>query len=87
MTYEDALWVTMDDLKLEINSFELNLTRTNFSCKDLNEFMHYWVENGSDANRYLSIGLREDSSFNHIELLDQIDFASGRSNVGPFYFM
>ncbi|EFO85628.1 hypothetical protein CRE_01551 [Caenorhabditis remanei] len=87
LTYEDALWVTMDDLKLEINSFELNLTRTNFSCKDLNEFMHYWVESGSDANRYLSIGLREDSSFNHIELLDQTDFSSGRSHVGPFYFI
>ncbi|KAF1764973.1 hypothetical protein GCK72_004924 [Caenorhabditis remanei] len=74
--YMDGGWVTMDVLKSIRHSGSVELDRTNFSCKDINEYIHYWVNSEEDIIRDLSIGVNRKLKFNEQELLNKLAFAT-----------
>ncbi|KAF1764979.1 hypothetical protein GCK72_004930 [Caenorhabditis remanei] len=85
--YSDARWVTMDVLKSIKHSGNVELGETNFSYKDINEYIHYWVNSEEDLIRNLSIGLNRGLDFNEQELLNKLAFATCQRQYWKYYFI
>ncbi|EFO86025.1 hypothetical protein CRE_01933 [Caenorhabditis remanei] len=83
--YMDGGWVTMDVLKSIRHSGRVEFMLTNFSCKDFNEYIHYWVNSKEDIIRDLSIGLERD--FNERVLLDNLAFATCQCRYKTYHFI
>ncbi|EFO85763.1 hypothetical protein CRE_01549 [Caenorhabditis remanei] len=85
--YSDGRWVTMDVLKSIKHSETICLEHTNFSCKDINEYIHHWVNSREDLIRNLGIGIKGDLEFNEQELLDKLAFATCQRQYWKYYFI
>ncbi|KAF1764977.1 hypothetical protein GCK72_004928 [Caenorhabditis remanei] len=85
--YSDGRWVTMDVLKSIKHSETICLEHTNFSCKDINEYIHHWVNSREDLIRNLGIGIKGDLEFNEQELLDNLAFATCQCRDIKYYFI
>ena len=77
--------MTMDVLRSSRHSGRVALMLTNLSCKDFNEYIHYWVNSEEDLIRDLSIGLERD--FNERVLLDNLAFATCQCRYKKYHFM
>ncbi|CAL2031576.1 unnamed protein product [Caenorhabditis brenneri] len=68
MIYEQAKWITMDDIKSIRNAKKFSCTYTNFNSKDLNDFLHYWISCDEEMMEECEIGVG--GNFNFDEIFD-----------------
>ncbi|UMM16399.1 hypothetical protein L5515_013422 [Caenorhabditis briggsae] len=55
--YLDAHWVTLDNLKSIQNRCSVTSANTRFTCEDINDFIHFWINSENDLIERLKITL------------------------------
>ncbi|KAF1764723.1 hypothetical protein GCK72_004673 [Caenorhabditis remanei] len=57
--YNEAHWITLDNLKSMRNCKDVKLNRTNFTCEDIRKLIDYWTDCEEDMFRRLTIRLKD----------------------------
>ncbi|KAF1764013.1 hypothetical protein GCK72_003959 [Caenorhabditis remanei] len=58
--YKNGRWITLEDLKTIRNVLYVSLDSTIFNCRDINEFLHYWIN--CDEKMFVQMELQLDES-------------------------
>ncbi|EFP06961.1 hypothetical protein CRE_10342 [Caenorhabditis remanei] len=58
--YKNGRWITLNDLKTIRNVLYVYLDSTIFNCRDINEFLHYWIN--CDEKMFVQMELQLDES-------------------------
>ncbi|KAF1764747.1 hypothetical protein GCK72_004697 [Caenorhabditis remanei] len=85
--YKEARWATLDDLKSVKNECFVNLKSSNFDCKDLNEFLKYWVECDEAILTRLTLKLKEGTVIDETVLTDQLTILLYYYRDMPHFFL
>ncbi|KAF1750044.1 hypothetical protein GCK72_016589 [Caenorhabditis remanei] len=85
--YRSAEWVTLDDLKSIRNVDSVVLKWTNFDCKDMNEFLRYWVDYDEEMMKRLLLRIREGALIDKNILTDQLLVLKAKKGKSQIYYI
>ncbi|KAF1750062.1 hypothetical protein GCK72_016608 [Caenorhabditis remanei] len=83
--YKMAQWVTLDDLKSIRNVDSVELHWTSFNCKDMNEFLRYWVDCDEGMMKRLELKIRKEIDQN--VLTDELLVLKVEEGNSQHYFL
>ncbi|CAL2031640.1 unnamed protein product [Caenorhabditis brenneri] len=84
--YEDARWLTVNDLKTIRNGSFVGLTgRTNFDNEDINELIKYWTECKEKMFTRLTIKLRDGVKVNEVSIVREVISCS--NSMKRYYYL
>uniref|UniRef100_A0A1I7V0Z7 FBA_2 domain-containing protein n=1 Tax=Caenorhabditis tropicalis TaxID=1561998 RepID=A0A1I7V0Z7_9PELO len=84
VVYGDARWISLEDLLSMRNFYRPIFSVNNFSMKDLNTFIKYWINCEENMFKYLLIDYK---NINLSELMKDITVLKGFRSEKPFYLM
>uniref|UniRef100_A0A1I7UF65 FBA_2 domain-containing protein n=1 Tax=Caenorhabditis tropicalis TaxID=1561998 RepID=A0A1I7UF65_9PELO len=84
VVYGDARWIRLEDLLSMRNVIRPVLGDNNFSMKDLNTFIRYWINCEENMFTYLNIEYKQ---FNSSDFLKDITILKGFRTEKPFYLI
>uniref|UniRef100_A0A1I7V0Y6 FBA_2 domain-containing protein n=1 Tax=Caenorhabditis tropicalis TaxID=1561998 RepID=A0A1I7V0Y6_9PELO len=84
VVYGDARWISLEDLLSMRNFYRPIFSVNNFSMKDLNTFIKYWINCEENMFKYLLIDYK---NINLSELMKDITVLKGFRSEKPFYLI
>uniref|UniRef100_A0A1I7V0Z6 FBA_2 domain-containing protein n=2 Tax=Caenorhabditis tropicalis TaxID=1561998 RepID=A0A1I7V0Z6_9PELO len=84
VVYGDARWIRLEDLLSMRNFYRPIFSVNNFSMKDLNTFIKYWINCDENMFTYLVIDYK---NINLSELMKDITVLKGFRSEKPFYLI
>ncbi|KAF1750054.1 hypothetical protein GCK72_016600 [Caenorhabditis remanei] len=85
--YKMAEWVTLDHLKSIRNVDSVALEWARFECKDMNEFLRYWVDCDEEMMKRLKLNMRRDEVIDKNILFDQLLVLKAKKGKSQIYYI